>query len=132
MPIRPPCAKDRVSPATGQLLIVAAPAEAEAVRELLHQASYGVQQADDLGRAAAMLGALTPPALVLIDDSAAGDLVAFLLRLQRTHGVGGHPIPAVLLSTADGASPRGISEVVTKPFEGPLLLEVIQRLLERG
>jgi hypothetical protein len=132
MASRPTEHKDRVRAASGQILIIAAGPEMEGFRDLLRGSPYGSVETPDLATAALLLPRMTPPSLVLIDDSATGDLVLFLGRLQRTTLGEDNIVPAILLQAVDGASPRGISEVVTKPFEAPLLLEVIQRLLERG
>lgn len=115
-----------------QVLIVAEDGEGETLEELLAGAGYRIARARDLQQAQSLLRALVVPALVLVDGHPDAELAGFLVRLRRVRPADFHAVPVVLLCDRDRDGPAGVTEVVQRPYLPPLLLEVVQRLLEQA
>lgn len=115
-----------------QVLIVAGGEEGENLQELLGAAGYRVLRSPALPQAQALIRGLVAPALVLVDGHTDAELTGFLSALRRARPADFHALPVVVLGEGDDSGPAGVTEVVMRPYLPPLLLEVVQRLLEQA
>ncbi|MBS2032802.1 MAG: hypothetical protein JST54_33320 [Deltaproteobacteria bacterium] len=113
-----------------QSVVVVAPGEVrEAVREILEGAAFRVGEAPDLAAAERLLPQIEPPAVLLVDEAHQDTLAPFIAALQRLRPLDAHLLPVVLMARVS-LNLAGVREAVAKPLDPPLLVEVVQRLLE--
>ena len=111
------------------VVVVASGETRETARDILEGAAYHVGEAADLAAAEELLPKLEAPALLLVDEANQTTLCRFIATLQRLRPADAHLLPVVLMASST-VTLAGVREVVAKPLDASLLVEVVQRLLE--
>ncbi len=103
------------------------------LRDCLDGAGYTLYVANTQESVLQAWRKLTPPALLLLDwDHATLQPMVLLSSLRQLRPLDHPSLGVVVLAPSQGRpTVMGVDEVVLKPIDGPLFLEVIQRQFER-